>query len=284
MSKRSRPHSTRARLGQHFLHDASVLHRIVEFFHPQPGDRVVEIGAGRGALTKILAPTLASGGRLIALELDARLANGLRLEFAGFPSVSVVETDALQFNFGEPLVGEEDISPPRIRVVGNLPYYAATAILLRLMDFRENIQDIVVMLQKEVAQRIAAAPGSKDYGTLSLALQLWCEVERGFEVGPQAFRPPPKVFSRVIRLIPQVLPRVPLDNPAFFERTVRTAFAQRRKTLLNNLKAGFHEEAFATKIEGTLRECGLDPGRRAETLSLEEFARLANELARGIKN
>jgi 16S rRNA (adenine1518-N6/adenine1519-N6)-dimethyltransferase len=194
-----------------------------------------------------------------------------------------VEADALKFDFGGLLANEEETPPPRIRVVGNLPYYAATAILLRLMDYRENIQDIVVMIQKEVAERIAAAPGSKDYGTLSLALQLWCEVERGFQVGPQAFRPPPKVSSRVIRLVPQVLPRVALDDPAFFERTVRTAFAQRRKTLLNNLKAGFHEEGYAARIKGALHECGIDPTRRAETLSLEEFARLANELARGIK-
>jgi 16S rRNA (adenine1518-N6/adenine1519-N6)-dimethyltransferase len=261
-----------------------VLHRIVEFFHPQPGDRVVEIGAGRGALTKLLAPTLAPGGRLTALELDARLAAGLRLELTDLPHLSVVEADALKFDFGRSIVGEDGTPPTRIRVVGNLPYYAATAILLRLMDNRENIQDIVVMLQKEVAERIAAAPGSKNYGTLSLALQVWCEVERGFEVGPQAFRPPPKVSSRVIRLVPQAHPRVPLDNPAFFERTVRTAFAQRRKTLLNNLKAGFHEGAYAARIVGALHDCGIDPVRRAETLSLEEFARLANELARGIKN
>lgn len=269
------PRQRRAPLGQHFLRDPATLDRIVDFIHPQRRDRVVEIGAGRGALTGRLARALEPDGRLTALELDADLAAGLRREFSSSAHVSVVEADALTFDFSD----ASAVGAAPIRVVGNLPYYAATAILLRLLRWREEIRDIVVMIQKEVAERIAASPGSKAYGTLSLAVQLWCEVETGFDVGPGAFRPPPKVSSTVLRLLPRRAPRVPLDDPAFFERVVRASFAQRRKTLLNNLKAGFDAEAGAGRVERALAACGIDPGRRAETLSLEEFARLSNRLA-----
>ena len=166
------------------------------------------------------------------------------------------------------------------RLVGNLPYYAATAILLRLLESREDIEDIVVMIQKEVAERIAARAGSKAYGTLSLAVQLWCGVEPSFDVDPSAFSPRPKVVSTVLRLIPQARPRAPVGDPAFFERVVRAAFAQRRKTLLNNLKSHFE----ALRVNEVLAGCEIDPARRAETLSLEEFANLSNKLGRILKD
>lgn len=284
MRKAPRPRRTRARLGQHFLRDPRVLDRIVDFFHPQKGDLVVEIGAGRGGLTRRLARALEPEGRLLALELDPALAAGLRREFSRSPHVSVIEADALTFDFSgvsTPETSGGEVSLPPIRAVGNLPYYAATAILLRLIGFRERVRDIVAMVQKEVAERIATPPGSKAYGTLSLAVQLWCRVEPGFEVGPKAFHPAPKVASAVLRLLPQSHPRVPLRDPGFFERVVRAAFAQRRKTLFNNLKARFQEEGDAGCVERALADCGIDPVRRAETLSLEEFARLSDRLGEG---
>ncbi|MDP6484389.1 MAG: 16S rRNA (adenine(1518)-N(6)/adenine(1519)-N(6))-dimethyltransferase RsmA [Nitrospinota bacterium] len=276
MSRAIPPRRKRARLGQHELRDPFVLDRIAEFIHVRPGDRVIEIGPGGGALTRVLARSLGEAGRLTALEIDARLAAELREEFAAAPNVSILEADALKFDFSSLLGGEGGST----RLVGNLPYYAATAILLRLLESREDIEDIVVMVQKEVADRIAARPGSKSYGTLSLAVQLWCGVELGFDVDPSAFSPRPKVVSTVLRLIPQARPRAPVGDPAFFERVVRAAFAQRRKTLLNNLKSHFE----ALRVNEVLAGCEIDPARRAETLSLEEFANLSNKLGRILKD
>ncbi|HJM42132.1 MAG: 16S rRNA (adenine(1518)-N(6)/adenine(1519)-N(6))-dimethyltransferase RsmA [Nitrospinota bacterium] len=276
MSRAIPPRCKKARLGQHELRDPFVLDRIAEFIHVRPGDRVIEIGPGRGALTRVLARPLGEAGRLTALEIDARLAAELREEFAAEPNVSILEADALKFDFSS-LRGEG-----AIRLVGNLPYYAATAILLRLIESREDIEDIVVMVQKEVAERIAARPGSKAYGTLSLAVQLWCGVEPGFDVDPSTFSPRPKVFSTVLRLLPQAQPRASIGDPAFFERVVRAAFAQRRKTLLNNLKSHFSGEEEG--VNEALAGCDIDPVRRAETLSLEEFANLSEKLGRILKD
>ncbi len=267
-------------MGQHFLRDPFVLERIVEFIHPQEGDQVIEIGAGRGALTKCLARALEPPGHLTALELDPGLAADLRQEFSNSPHVSVVEANALTFDLSAVSGSEEIEKEAAIRVVGNLPYYAATAILLHLLNWRGCLRDLVVMVQKEVADRIAAAPGSKAYGTLSLAVQLWCEVEPGFDVGPQAFHPPPKVTSTVLRLIPQRRPRVPVRDPDSLEGVVRAAFAQRRKTLINNLKARFGGDE-ASRIQRALANCEIEPTRRAETLSLEEFAKLSDQLGKG---
>jgi 16S rRNA (adenine1518-N6/adenine1519-N6)-dimethyltransferase len=278
MSRAIPPRRKKARLGQHELRDPFVLDRIAEFIHVRPGDRVIEIGPGGGALTRVLARSLGEAGRLTALEIDARLAAELREEFAAAPNVSILEADALKFDFSSLLGGEGGST----RLVGNLPYYAATAILLRLLESREDIEDIVVMVQKEVADRIAARPGSKSYGTLSLAVQLWCGVELGFDVDPSAFSPRPKVVSTVLRLRPQARPRAPVGDPAFFERLVRAAFAQRRKTLLNNLKSYFGGEAM--RVNEALAGCEIDPARRAETLSLEEFARLSEILGRFLKD
>ncbi|MFQ5913246.1 MAG: 16S rRNA (adenine(1518)-N(6)/adenine(1519)-N(6))-dimethyltransferase RsmA [Nitrospinota bacterium] len=279
MTRGVRSKRTRGRLGQHFLRDPFVLRRIASFLRPEKGDLVVEIGAGRGALTRILARAVSPAGRLIALELDPDLAADLRRKFAGVPGVSILEADARTFDFS----AVARTGGRTVRVVGNLPYYAATTILLNLLKWRGRIQDVVVMVQKEVADRIAANPGSKDYGRLSVAMQLWCEVDLGFDVDPKAFRPPPKVFSTVLRLIPQTRPRVPLSDPHFFEQIVRASFAQRRKTLLNNLKAHFGREEVA-RIQQALAECEIDPARRAETLRLEEFARLSDRLAKKGEN
>ena len=271
----------RARLGQHFLRDPFVLDRIIEFCNPRPGEHLVEIGAGRGELTRTLARRVEPGGHVTALELDDRLAENLKREFADQPHVSIAEGDALAVDFSN--LSEMKPGAARIRVIGNLPYYAATAILLNLVQCREAILDLVVMIQKEVADRISAQPGTKDYGTLTLAVQLWCEVERGFDVEPEAFSPPPRVSSTVLRLVPQKEPRTPIRDPVFFERLARAAFAQRRKTLSNNLRSYFGKD-MEDRIKDTMAATGIDPARRAETLCLEEFARLSDHVRRSLKD
>ncbi len=272
----TRKRHRRTRFGQHFLRDPIVLDQVIEFFNPRPGERVVEIGAGRGEMTRFLAQKINSDGLLVALELDNRLAEELKQEFADKTHISIIEVDALDFDFFN-IPGMESVTN-RIRVIGNLPYYAGTAILLNIIQYRKTIRDVVVMLQKEVANRIIAQPGTKDYGTLTLAVQLWCDVEWGFDVGPEAFSPPPKVFSTVLRLIPNEQPRVPIHNPEFFERLSRAAFAQRRKTLFNNLQAHFGKE-MKDRILDILTAVGIKPSRRAETLSLIEFAKLSDALS-----
>ena len=272
----TRKRHRRTRFGQHFLRDPIVLDQVIEFFNPRPGERVVEIGAGRGEMTRFLAQKINSDGLLVALELDNRLAEELKQEFADKTHISIIEVDALDFDFFN-IPGMESVTN-RIRVIGNLPYYAGTAILLNIIQYRKTIRDVVVMLQKEVANRIIAQPGTKDYGTLTLAVQLWCDVEWGFDVGPEAFSPPPKVFSTVLRLIPNEQPRGPIHNPEFFERLSRAAFAQRRKTLFNNLQAHFGKE-MKDRILDILTAVGIKPSRRAETLSLIEFAKLSDALS-----
>lgn len=271
----TRKRRRRTRFGQHFLRDPIVLNQVIEFFDPRLGERVVEIGAGRGEMTRPLAQKINSDGLLIALELDNRLAEGLKQEFTDKTHVSIIEVDALDFDFSN--IPGIDPGSNHVRVIGNLPYYAGTAILLNIIQHRKTIQDVVVMLQKEVANRIIAQPGTKDYGTLTLAVQLWCDVEWGFDVEPEAFSPPPKVFSTVLRLIPNEQPRVPVHNPEFFDQLSRAAFAQRRKTLFNNLQAHFGKE-MKGRVLDVLAAVGIEPSRRAETLSLEEFGKLSDAL------
>lgn len=254
-------HRARKRFGQHFLHDHSVVHRILDALDPQPGDTIVEIGPGPGALTR---PLLARIPRLHAVELDRDLAAALRTNFA--PQQLVVhEADALRFDFGA-------LAPPggKIRLIGNLPYNISTPLLFHLLDQEASIHDMLFMLQKEVVDRMAAAPDGKDYGRLSVMIQWRLRVEKLFDVRPGAFTPPPKVDSSVVRLTPHASPRVAVHDAAAFARVVQTAFAQRRKTLRNNLKG-----LMAADI---LESLGIDPQRRAETLTLAEFAALANAL------
>ncbi|RJQ48080.1 MAG: 16S rRNA (adenine(1518)-N(6)/adenine(1519)-N(6))-dimethyltransferase RsmA [Gammaproteobacteria bacterium] len=255
-------HAARKRFGQHFLHDQTVIQRIVAALHPQPGDHLVEIGPGRGALTR---PLLAAVGALDVIELDRDLIPLLQAECAGMGELRIHQADALKFDFTALVKHGE-----RLRIAGNLPYNISTPLLFHLLDHAHAIQDMHFMLQKEVAQRMVAAPGGKDYGRLSVMLQYRCEMEKLFTVGAGAFSPPPKVESAVVRIIPRAQPAVHLDDEAAFARVVSTAFAQRRKTLRNSLK---------TLLTGQqIRALGIAPDARAEQLSLDQFALLSNAL------
>jgi 16S rRNA (adenine1518-N6/adenine1519-N6)-dimethyltransferase len=249
------------RLGQHFLHDPAVIQRIITTIAPQPDDRLVEIGGGRGALTR---PLLEHVHHLDVVETDTQLIPVLR-DLAPPERLNVHRTDALAFDFAS-LVPEHG----RLRVAGNLPYNISTPLLFRLLTFRHVISDMHLMLQKEVVDRMVAGPGSKTYGRLTVMLAAWTDIERCFDIGPGAFSPPPQVWSTFIRVRPRVEPRFVIADEERFRRLVALAFSMRRKTLRRILKP----QLSAAELEAA----GFDPGARPETLSAEEFARLA-ELA-----
>ena len=251
-------HVPRKRFGQHFLHDAGILRRIVEAIAPRADDRLVEIGPGEGALT---LPLLRAAGRLTAIELDRDLiaALGVRARDAG--ELTIINADALTVDLSELAAGEP------LRVVGNLPYNISTPILFHCLEHAAAIRDMHFMLQKEVVQRMAAPPGSKTYGRLSVMLQLRCTVEALFAVPPGAFRPPPKVDSAVVRLTPLAADDLPDVDAGALGRVVRAAFGQRRKTLSNALRGVVDLEAIAA--------AGVDARARAEQLEPAAFVALA---------
>ena len=255
------PHKARKRFGQNFLHDPHVIQRIVDSIRPRAGQRVVEIGPGEGALTRELLPLL---GQLDVVELDRDLIPRLESTCGALGDLRIHQADALKFDFCQLSPG-----PAQLRVVGNLPYNISTPLLFHLLEMSHCIQDMHFMLQKEVVERITAQPGSGQYGRLSVMLQFHCETEMLFTVGPGAFHPAPKVDSAVVRLIPHRQPPVAVD-PAVLSQLVSRAFAQRRKTLRNNLKGVLDGD--------TIASLGIDPGIRPERLSLEEFARLAQAI------
>ena len=254
----------RKRFGQHFLHDPAVLENIVAEIGPRADDRLVEIGPGRGALTRLLLQ--ASRGALDAIEIDRDLAALLRTEFAPYPRFSLHETDALQFDFTR-LAQERG---GRLRIVGNLPYNISTPLLFRLLEHSGAIEDLHIMLQKEVIARMAAQPDEEDYGRLTVMLAPWVTVERLFDVGPGAFSPPPRVWSAVARLT--VRPEPPFAVSPHFAQVVAAAFSHRRKTLRNAVRSLVSLEQ--------IQRCGLDPGARPETLSPRAFNDLAQMLDR----
>jgi 16S rRNA (adenine1518-N6/adenine1519-N6)-dimethyltransferase len=258
--------SRRRALGQHFLRDQGIARAIVELAGVTRDDLVVEIGPGDGALTPLLA---ARAGRLIALEIDRLLAERLRARVTG---IEVLDADARTWDYG--LLSR----PPggRVLVVGNLPYSVSKPIVAALLEARSAIDVMVLMLQREVAERLAAPPGSRVYGMLSVLAQAACEVELALRVPPGAFRPPPKVESAVVRLRPRSEPRVPVALERRFRQVVRAAFAQRRKTLANALAAGLSVPSDVAREAAAA--AGVDPGRRAETLAIEDFVSLAGRL------
>ncbi|MFO1430599.1 MAG: 16S rRNA (adenine(1518)-N(6)/adenine(1519)-N(6))-dimethyltransferase RsmA [Candidatus Competibacteraceae bacterium] len=265
MPSRARPHHPRQRFGQHFLHDAGVIRRILEVVQPQPGEPLVEIGPGLGALTR---PLLIAVGRLQAVELDRDLIPRLEARCRGLGELELHQADALTFDFAA-LRRDEHKS----RLVGNLPYNIATPLLFHLLTQAESIQDMHFMLQKEVAERLAAGPGQKAYGRLSVMVQYRCQVELLFTIGPNAFSPPPQVESAFVRLLPRAQPPVAVGDERDFARLVRQAFSQRRKTLRNTL-AGLLTPA-------AIQAAGVDPGVRPETLGLAELVALSRQLAIG---
>ena len=253
-------HRARKRFGQHFLIDPGVVSDIVRAIAPAKTDTLVEIGPGLGALTETLAR---HAGTLHLVELDRDLARGLRDRWADDDSVTVHESDALDFDFAS--VGDN------LRIVGNLPYNISTPLLFRLLEQRRAIRDMHFMLQKEVVDRIAAVPGGKTWGRLSVMLQTWLETQALFDVCPDAFDPPPAVVSAVIRLYPRAGTDPLPKDPELLGKLLADAFSKRRKTLRNALKGIADETA--------LRAAGIDPGARAETIPVADWIRLADALA-----
>ncbi len=264
----------RKRLGQNFLCDPNILEKIVRIAEVRDTDTVVEIGSGIGVLTALLA---ARARRVIALEVDRRLVDVLRAELGGLDNVEIVHRDVLEFDFASV---RPDGGEGRIRVVGNVPYNLSSPIVLRLLDYRESIDRAVLMLQREVAERLAAPPGTKDYGPLSVYVALYTEPRLETRVPAACFVPRPDVDSRLIRLDMRKEPLCSVDDPDGFRRVVRSCFAKRRKTLLNNLR---HSDLPVGEagIPAVLEELGIDGTRRAETLSVREFASLSNRIGRG---
>lgn len=251
-------HRPRKRFGQNFLHDAQVIHAIVAAIAPRPGEHLVEIGPGRGALTRML---LAECGRLDVVELDRDLVEHLRQQFAAEDRLRIHSGDAMKFDFCS--LGEG------LRVVGNLPYNISTPLLFHLFGQAACIQDMHFMLQKEVVDRLCAGPGEKEYGRLGIMAGYYCAMEPLLEVGPESFYPRPKVVSAVVRLTPHA--RRPVDiEPEPLGRVVAAAFSQRRKTLRNALGGLLSVDE--------IEDAGVDPAARAETLGLEDYARLARRL------
>lgn len=267
------------KLGQHFLTDDATAQRIVEALGDVAQETVLEIGPGRGVLTSILAKR---ARRLIAIELDRVLAAQLRMKFALYPNVEVIEGDVLAVDFAtlfgpRPGASRPGLvqAPEPVPVVGNLPYFITSDILLRLFAARQCFRSIVIMVQKEVADRLAAAPGSADYGLLSATAQLYSRVEKLFTVPPGSFSPPPKVYSAVVRLTlsPQ-LESLNVQEQGFMN-FLKLSFAQKRKTLWNNLRTQYDEDA----LREALREAGVKPAVRAETLPLQKSAAIYRALA-----
>lgn len=244
--------------GQHFLHERGYIERIVAAIAPKPDDRLVEIGPGEGALT---LPLLDAAGALTAIELDTDLIPQLEARARDHGKLTIVHADVLTVDFTALAAGG------RLRLAGNLPYYISSPILFHCLEHADAIVDMHFMLQKEVVDRMAAAPGSKVYGRLSVMLQLACRVEPLFRVPPGAFRPPPKVDSAVVRLVPLPPEQRPQVDGQRLAAVVKAAFGQRRKTLGNALKGVVDEAA--------IRVAGVDPRARAETLAPADFVRLA---------
>ncbi|MCS3904296.1 16S rRNA (adenine1518-N6/adenine1519-N6)-dimethyltransferase [Methylohalomonas lacus] len=260
MSATGRPRA-RKRFGQHFLHDRRVVERIIAHFDPRPGERIVEIGPGHGALTGAL---LDACGRLDAIELDRDLVSALPGRYLDHGELVVHSADAVDFDFRQLAV-----RGTALRIIGNLPYNISTPLIFHLLEQRSVINDMLFMLQREVVERMTAGAGNKTYGRLSVMVQFACEVENLFTVRPGAFQPPPKVDSAIVHLHPrrQLLHEV---DPADLAQVVKQAFAQRRKTLRNTLR----DLLPAAAIEAA----GIDPAQRAEQLGLDQFAALANAL------
>ncbi len=251
-------------LGQNFLKDPHYLNKIVDTAQVGPNDRILEIGPGLGHLTRLLAER---AGRVLALEIDHRLIALLRGDFRSQQNVEIAFGDALEFPY--------DTLPGTWKVVANLPYYISTPIIQKLLAHRDKFASMTLMLQKEVAERIAAPPGGREYGFLSVLVQLYARPKIAFHVPPGAFSPKPGVDSAIVTLTLHEHIAVPLQDEDFFLRVVKAAFSQRRKTLKNALKQLHVPQA---QMNAVMNKTGIDLGRRAETLTVEEFGRLSKFL------
>jgi 16S rRNA (adenine1518-N6/adenine1519-N6)-dimethyltransferase len=252
-------HAPRKRFGQHFLTNDQIIQKIISAIAPTTEQYLVEIGPGKGALT---LPLLESGCQLDVIELDRDLIKWLEEKTKHFKQLRVYQADVLKFDF-------KLLSQP-FRIVGNLPYNISTPLLFHLLSNANNIiEDMIFMLQREVVERMIAVPSSSEYGRLSVMLQYHCQIEKLFDVSPDAFYPPPKVNSSIVQLIPYTTPPVKVTNLKHFTKLVTLAFSQRRKTLRNTLKTVLNTK--------NIELVGINPQARAETLTLKEFAQLSNK-------
>jgi len=263
------------RLGQHFLRDQRIIHRIIEALAPKTGETIVEIGPGTGALTSVLVER---AGRLIAVEFDHKLTPLLNERFSSFPNFKLLMADALTVDFCA-----EILPAHSARLVANLPYNISTAILQRLIAQRECFEEMVVMLQREVVERVLAPAGTTDRGYISVVVEAYCEAEKLFDVAPGAFRPPPKVWSSVMRL--KFRPRIKAEvaDEGLLWETVSAGFAQKRKTILNNLRNASGRLQETLKRNGgasiVLCKANVELQRRAETLTLEEWGKIVQAIS-----
>lgn len=263
------PHAKK-RFGQNFLVDENVIAKIIRAVSPIENETIIEIGAGRGALTERLVETNA---RIIAIEYDRDLIPHLQEHFSTYKNFTLVEADALQVDF------QQIIEPTKkARVVANLPYYISTAILQRMIEQRDSISEMILMLQREVVERITAPSGNSERGFISVLIEAYCEAEKLFEVSPNSFRPVPKVWSTVARFKTREKIAIFPENENLFWQIVSAGFAQKRKTIFNNLRNAPKEllEHFEQNggIENLLNTAHIEKNRRAETLVLEEWVRL----------
>ena len=253
-------HAPRKRFGQNFLRDEGIIEAIARAIAPDQAQHLVEIGPGEGAITQSL---IASGCRFDAIELDRDLRTRLLASFSTYDNFTLHSADALKFDFASLQQGEQ-----ALRVIGNLPYNISTPLLFKLLDYGPLIADMHFMLQLEVVERLAAEPGNKSWGRLGVMAQFQCEVEQLFEVPPEAFFPPPKVQSAIVRLTPRQTPRWAQVDRESLAKVVSQAFSQRRKTLRNNFKNSLTDTQFEM--------AGIDPQARAETLTIDHFVALAS--------
>ena len=256
-------------LGQNFLIDNNIIDKIIQSAAIKPDDCVLEIGPGRGALTEYL---VRKAGRLVLIEYDHALAAGLKELYADQPQVTVIDADILAVDLAD-ILGDTT----GWKVVANLPYNISTAVLFRLMEVKDRLARMILMLQKEVGDRLVAAPDCADYGVTTVLLGLWFNIRREFPVSPGCFKPSPKVDSAVLSFVPLSGPRLPVGDEDVFRRVVKGAFGMRRKTLINCLKAA--ELTTIDDLRSILTDCGIDGQRRGETLSLAEFAELSRRFS-----
>jgi 16S rRNA (adenine1518-N6/adenine1519-N6)-dimethyltransferase len=255
-------HTPRKRFGQNFLHDHNIIYSILSSLQAKPDQHWVEIGPGLGALTE---PLLQQKLRLDVVELDRDLVVLLKDKFRQYDNLQIYSADALKFDFSALAEDNE-----KLRIIGNLPYNISTPLMFHLLNNASCIEDMHFMLQKEVVDRICAAPGSKKYGRLSVMMQYYCATELLFDVPPESFDPAPKVMSAIVRLVPHQQPPVEVNDMVKLNRVVVQAFSQRRKTLRNSLKKLIDEDVIIA--------LNIDPTLRAEALSLSDFAKLSNVL------
>lgn len=258
-------------LGQNFLIDQNILNKIVDAAELDKDKGALEIGPGIGALTERLAQ---AAGSVTAVEIDQRLIPILQEVLEPYPTVQIEHADVLKVDLHD-LFQRRFSGVSKVSVVANLPYYVTTPILMKLLEEKLPLENIVVMIQKEVAERMAASPGTKDYGSLSIAVQYYCEPQMICTVPHTVFIPQPNVESAVIRLKVRDKPPVVVEDEKHFFEVIHASFAQRRKTIANNLKSRFFPGEGRERLEMLLQEAGIEPSRRGETLSMEEYARLS---------